>query len=60
MPVLVTHGSSDRIVLPSMAQHVLDVCPTAKASWYDDIGHMPFTEDPVRFDRELAAFAARV
>jgi non-heme chloroperoxidase len=44
-------------VLPSMGQHVLDVCATARASWYDDVGHLPFLEDPDRFDRELAAFA---
>jgi non-heme chloroperoxidase len=60
VPILVTHGRLDMIVLPSMAQHVLDVCATAKSSWYDDIGHMPFAEDPVRFDRELGEFAARV
>ena len=58
VPVLVTHGHDDTIVLPSMAEHVLDVCDTAEASWYDDVGHMPFLEDPVRFDRELAEFVA--
>ena len=29
VPVLVTHGRADAIVLPSMAEHVLDVCATA-------------------------------
>jgi pimeloyl-ACP methyl ester carboxylesterase len=58
-PVLVTHGRADEIVLPSMAEHVLGVCPTAEASWYEGIGHMPFWEDPARFDRELAAFVDR-
>lgn len=57
LPVLVTHGRADAIVLPSMAEHVLDVCPTARASWYEDVGHMPFVEDPARFDRELREFA---
>lgn len=57
VPVLVTHGRADRIVLPSMAEHVLDVCPTARASWYEGVGHLPFVEDPARFDRELRAFA---
>lgn len=56
VPVLVTHGRADTIVLPSMAEQVLDVCTTAEASWYDGVGHMPFLEDPVRFDRELAEF----
>jgi non-heme chloroperoxidase len=60
LPVLVTHGRADAIVLPSMAEHVLDVCRTARASWYEDVGHMPFVEDPVRFDRELREFARPV
>jgi non-heme chloroperoxidase len=59
-PVLVTHGRADAIVLPSMAEHVLEVCETARASWYDGIGHLPFLEDSARFDRELREFAGRV
>ena len=56
IPVLVTQGRDDRIILPSMAKHTLAVCGTATASWYDGVGHMPFVEDTVRFDRELAEF----
>jgi non-heme chloroperoxidase len=59
-PVLVTHGRSDEIVLASMAEHVLDVCRTAEPSWYEDVGHMPFWEDPARFDRELGEFVDRI
>lgn len=59
VPVLVSHGTRDVVVLPSMAEHVLQVCPTAEASWYEDVGHMPFVEDPARFNRELADFARR-
>jgi pimeloyl-ACP methyl ester carboxylesterase len=58
VPVLVTHGQDDAIVLPSMAQHALSVCATATPSWYDGVGHMPFWEAPDRFDRELAAFSS--
>jgi pimeloyl-ACP methyl ester carboxylesterase len=57
VPVLVTHGRADMIVLPSMAEHVLDVCGTARASWYEGVGHLPFVEAPARFDRELAELA---
>jgi non-heme chloroperoxidase len=57
VPVLVTHGLADAIVLPSMGEHVVDVCATARASWYEDVGHLPFLEDSDRFDRELAEFA---
>jgi non-heme chloroperoxidase len=60
VPVLVTHGNADAIVLPSMAEHVLEVCGTAEPSWYDGVGHMPFWEDHERFNRELGAFVVRV
>jgi non-heme chloroperoxidase len=58
-PVLVSHGRDDAIVLPSMAEHMLDICKAAVASWYDDVGHMPFWEDANRFDRELDEFTRR-
>jgi pimeloyl-ACP methyl ester carboxylesterase len=58
IPVLVTHGLADAIVLPSMGEHVVEVCPTARASWYEEVGHLPFVEDSRRFDRELAEFVS--
>jgi non-heme chloroperoxidase len=60
VPVLVTHGRADAVVLPAMAEHVLGTCPTAEASWYDGTGHVPFLEEPERFNRELAALTRRV
>jgi non-heme chloroperoxidase len=60
VPVLVSHGRADMIVLPSMAEHVLGVCKTATPAWYDGVGHMPFLEDPIRFNRELGDFVSRV
>jgi non-heme chloroperoxidase len=57
VPVLVSHGTEDLIVLPSMAEHVLGVRAGAVPSWYDGVGHMPFWEAPERFNRELADFA---
>jgi pimeloyl-ACP methyl ester carboxylesterase len=56
VPVLVTHGREDAIILPSMADHTLQRCQTAVPSWYDGVGHMPFLEDAERFNRELATF----
>jgi non-heme chloroperoxidase len=55
VPLLVSHGRADAIVLPAMAAHVLNISPTAEASWYEGVGHAPHLEDPVRFNRELAA-----
>jgi non-heme chloroperoxidase len=60
VPLLVTQGRSDTVVLPAMAEHILATCPAAEASWYDGVGHVPHLEEPGRFNRELAALARRV
>ena len=60
VPLLVTQGRADAVVLPTMAEHVLATCPTAEASWYDGVGHVPHLEEPERFNRELAALTRRV
>lgn len=60
VPLLVTHGRADTTVLPAMAEHVVDVCPTAEASWYDGVGHLPNLEAPERFNRELGDLARSV
>jgi pimeloyl-ACP methyl ester carboxylesterase len=57
VPVLVSHGRADTVVLPAMSEHILGCCQTARASWYDGVGHAPFLEAPARFNAELAAFA---
>ena len=59
VPLLVSHGRADTVVLPAMADHVLATCPTAQASWYDGVGHTPFMEQPERFNRELANLTRR-
>jgi non-heme chloroperoxidase len=60
VPLLVSHGRADTVVLPAMAEHVLAACPVAEPSWYDGVGHTPFLEQPDRFNRELAALTRRV
>ena len=60
VPLLVTHGRWDTIVLPAMAEHVVATCPTAEASWYEGAAHVPHLEEPERFNRELAALTRRV
>jgi non-heme chloroperoxidase len=60
VPLLVTQGRADTVVLPAMAEHVLATCPTAEASWFDGVGHVPHLEEPERFNRELAALTRRV
>jgi len=59
VPLLVTQGRADTVVLSAMAEHVLATCPTAEASWYDGTGHVPHLEEPERFNRELAELTRR-
>ena len=60
VPLLVTQGRADTVVLPAMAEHVLDTCTLAEASWYEGVGHVPHLEEPERFNAELAALTRRV
>ena len=57
VPVLVTHGRADIVVLPAMAEYILKHCKTAEATWFDGVGHTPFLEEPDRFNAELKNFA---
>jgi non-heme chloroperoxidase len=59
VPLLVTQGRADTVVLPAMAEHVLAICPVAEPSWYEGVGHTPHLEAPERFNRELAALTRR-
>ncbi len=57
-PVLITHGLDDEVVLPAMSEHLANLIPHAKTSYYQGIGHAPFLEDPGRFNSELLAFSS--
>ena len=59
VPLLVSHGRADTVVLPAMAEHVLATCPSAEPSWYEGVGHTPHLEAPERFNRELGALTRR-
>jgi pimeloyl-ACP methyl ester carboxylesterase len=58
VPVLLTHGLDDQIVLPSMSEHNARLVPHAKSCWYERVGHSPFLEVPDRFNADLRAFAS--
>jgi len=59
LPVLVTEGAKDTVVLAFQTQHLLSCIAQAKHSRYEGIGHAPQMEDAGRFNRELAGFARR-
>jgi len=56
VPVLVTHGRRDALILPQAAEMTAAAVKNATISWYDDCGHAPFYEDADRYNRELATF----
>ena len=56
VPVLITHGRQDAVVLPAAAEMSLAAMPHARLSWFDGCGHSPFCEDAPRFNDELMAF----
>ncbi|MET0606826.1 MAG: alpha/beta hydrolase [Beijerinckiaceae bacterium] len=60
LPTLISQGSLDQVILPAMSAETAKAMPHAAYSRYERIGHMPFLEEPERFNRELAAFAATV
>ena len=60
VPVLVTQGSEDKLVLKGLGEFTAAVVPGARLSMYQGIGHSPFAEDAPRFNRELAEFVRSI
>ncbi|MGF6408615.1 alpha/beta fold hydrolase [Paraburkholderia tuberum] len=58
IPVLVTHGKLDRVVLPALAARLGRLVTHARISIYENSGHAPFLENPQRFGAELLRFAS--
>ena len=56
VPVLVTQGSEDKLVLKGLGEFTAAAVPGARLSMYEGIGHAPFFEDAPHFNRELAEF----
>lgn len=56
VPVLITHGRADTVVLPDAAELAASTIAHARLSWFDGCGHSPFVENAARFNDELAAF----
>jgi non-heme chloroperoxidase len=59
VPVLVTHGAKDNLIKLEAARYTASIVPGAKLSIYENVGHAPFLEEPVRFNRELATFVMK-
>lgn len=60
LPVLITHGDQDNIVLLRTAFHTARLMPQAQMSLYMGVGHSPFWEEPIRFNEELKQFVRNI
>ena len=60
VPVLITHGEEDRVVLRAAAEQHAGTIRHARTSYYPGVGHATFWEDAERFNRELRDFAGQV
>lgn len=60
MPVLVSHGKDDQIVLPAAAEQLKRAVPNAEVSWYYAVDHSTHWEGHERFNRGLTDFARKV
>jgi pimeloyl-ACP methyl ester carboxylesterase len=56
VPVLISHGSEDRVALVPIAHYTASVVSHGQVSIYDGVGHMPFWEATARYNRELSEF----
>ena len=59
LPVLVSHGLEDQVILPELSRWLKTTIPAANLSFHQECGHAPFFEDSERFNRELEAFAVQ-
>lgn len=57
VPVLLTHGSADPLVLPLLTERLAALLPHAEVAMYEGAGHLPFRDDAARFNADLARFA---
>jgi non-heme chloroperoxidase len=57
VPVLITHGAEDEVVLLKAAEQHKALIPHATLSVYPNVGHLPFFEQPDRFNHKLRRFA---
>ncbi len=56
-PVLFTHGMCDEIIKPISSLQLLSNKKYVSKSFYDNVGHMPFWEAQLRYEKELLEFS---
>lgn len=60
LPVLIIHGAIDGTVTRDKVEDLEALLPQARSIEYETSGHMPFMEEPQRFNRDLLQFIAEL
>jgi len=60
IPMLLSRGSEDIMMPANDSEVAMKTLSDAEFSFYENTGHLPFFQHPVRYNEELAAFAGRV
>ena len=60
VPVLITHGTADTVVVPASAEYTAGKISTPIVRWFEEVGHMPFVERGAEFNAALLEFAGPV
>jgi non-heme chloroperoxidase len=56
VPVLITHGIEDQLVLLNHARYNAQLVLNGRTSFYENVGHIPFWENAEKFNNELRQF----
>jgi Predicted hydrolases or acyltransferases (alpha/beta hydrolase superfamily) len=56
VPILLTHGIEDEILSASQSIENSKIIKNSKLSLYENTGHSPFWEKPIKFNKELVSF----
>ncbi len=57
---LIIHGRHDPFILVDAAEHLHKLCSRSTLSIYEKSAHMPFREEPIKFNSEIARFTNEI
>lgn len=60
VPTLIAHGTADTVVAPSCAEYAAGKISGAVPRWFENVGHMPFTERRAEFNTALLEFTGSI
>ncbi len=56
VPTLGSYGKKDLIVNPNQSKVLKELLPSSKIAWFENSGHFPMLDEPVRFNETVRDF----